>query len=172
MPNQKLARSGLLLILTAGPLLVFLFLYLFGKNRFEIDSYSIPLSALVNEPVAKSASGILLIPSKESIGPELARDYQNELKRISRFLESVEQKPSILEWNTGSLKPSPLADRLLSADTILEVTMAKGNGKKRLPASPRAFLFDASQNLRGVYGLCNSLSVDTLILEYKILTEQ
>ena len=172
MSNQKLARSGLLLILTAGPILVFLFLYIFGKNRFEIDSYSIPLSTLVIQPVPKSASPILLIPGEEMLGNGLTRDYQNQQKRISVFVDGVKMKPSILQWNQGNLVPTQVGERLLKADTVLETIMAKGKGQKRLPPPPRAFLFDSTQNLRGVYSVCNRLSVDTLILEYKILTGQ
>ncbi|HOY95418.1 MAG TPA: hypothetical protein PK509_06760 [Catalimonadaceae bacterium] len=180
MNFQKGARTGLLLFITAGPFLVFLFLYVFGENHFELDTY--PLKQDDFCFYKKEVKEALLVvdqsydPSKHSL-----KDYDNEMERLNVFWKKINSSPEIvplirpssLDSNStacpdGLVSPSALI--WLTVDTILPIQSAKGPGMKRLPKPPRAFLFDKNQNLRGVYGLCNGLSVDTLMLEYKILT--
>ena len=174
MPVSKLTRTGLLLFLTMGPLLVFLFLYVFGENQFELDRYPVearwmpangPMTALL---VSQSGEKTLVNP--------------NEWNRVEVFFQKMALKPGFYTGQNAAPPPGKVAWKpvLLSADmqvltekdTLLEVHTTEGIRKKRLPAPPRAFLFDAQHILRGVYGLNNSLSVDTLMLEYKILTRQ
>jgi hypothetical protein len=109
-------------------------------------------------------------------------DFENEQKRLDDFWKKKSSSPEILpvsrgsEVQTGGNLPNGTvkaeSEFWLSVDTVLDLQSAKGPIQRRLPPPPRAFLFDKNQNLRGVYGLCNSLSVDTLMLEYTILTNQ
>lgn len=171
MPLSKPTRTGLLLLLVAGPLLVFLFLYLFGENHFEISRYPIQLSDMAQNSTSVSPKGLILIPADSAIDPSLRREYANELRRLRTFLSTIEHKPDVLNWGERILLNS-VGSRLQYADTVFETTTILEKSIKRLPPAPRAFLFDSTQNLRGVYNLTSPLSVDTLILEYKILSRQ
>ncbi len=180
MNFQKGARTGLLLFITAGPFLVFLFLYVFGENHFELDTYPVKQSDFCfYKKEAKDA--LLFVDQSYDPARYSRKDYENEMERLNVFWKKIESSPEVVslvrpsatDSNStscpdGLVSPSSLF--LLSVDTVLPIQSAKGSGLKRLPKPPRAFLFDKNQNLRGVYGLCNGLSVDTLMLEYKILT--
>jgi hypothetical protein len=180
MNFQKGARTGLLLLITAGPCLVFVFLYLFGENHFELDTYPVKRNDFCfYKKEVKEA--LLVVDQTFDPAQYSLKDYDNEMKRLNVFWKKIGSspeivsliRPSALDSNSiacpdGLVSPSALL--WLTIDTILPVKSAKGHGLKRLPKPPRAFLFDKNQNLRGVYGLCNGLSVDTLMLEYKILT--
>ncbi len=174
----------MLLLITAGPFLVFVFLYLFGKNQFEIDTYPFAATFMKNEkaegPFFLADNGFLLSESEK-------KEYLNQVKRLEPFFNEKEVKPVWFTFSNASKDTSSENDfwpgkkqvtvneaflELAEKDTTLEIETAKGPGKKRLPPPPRAFLFDKKYNLRGVYGLCNSLSIDTLMLEFKILTNQ
>jgi hypothetical protein len=186
MQFLKKARTGLLLILTAGPFLVFLFLYLFGKNQFELDTY--PFS-FKKAQFQSEANCYLLTDFGYPIDFRKEKQFENQLKRLQPFFEEFSEKPffvgfeskisieavksnaktlGISQW----ILPNPGLLEMAEKDSVLSINTAKGPSEKRLPEPPRSFLFDKKGNLRGVYGLCNGLSVDTLMLEFKILTNQ
>ena len=180
MPIPKAARTGLLMFITLGPFLVFVFLYVFGKNKYELDTYGLTIS---NFPKEKKISGFPTIVFSEIETTSDRRDFLNEVNRLDVFFRKSELKPGILQLSSSGTVPKTkikieaissglIPDFWLNADTILPINTAKGKSSKRLPKPPRAFLFDTLNNLRGVYGLCNSESMDTLVLEYKILTEK
>jgi len=177
----KGARTGLLLLLTAGPILVFLFLYTFGKNHFELDTYPLkrPDFCQFQDTIPEA---LLFIDSNNPSKQISQKAFSQQKERLRVFWEKISSSPVIVPIKRidssdrlASTIPNGLvyqkAEFWLSADTVLEIQSAKGLSRKRLPAPPRAFLFDKNQNLRGVYGLCIGLSVDTLMLEYKILTD-
>ncbi len=180
MNFPKGARTGLLLFITAGPFLVFVFLYLFGENHFEIDTYPVkqPDFCFYKKDVKEA---LLVVDRSFDPAQYSLKDFDNELERLNVFWKKIDSSPEIVSLirpsgidSSSTSCPdglvSPSALFLITVDTILPIQSAKGPGLKRLPKPPRAFLFDKNQNLRGVYGLCNGLSVDTLMLEYKILT--
>ena len=170
MPVKGTARAGLLILLTAGPFLVFLFLYIFGKNNFELDRYPLKLSDILklkkNELQIKDA--FLLMDTSEFSGN--SAELNRQLKRISAFWEDAGSSPQILQLDS---KTSEIAVRStinwFEKDSVMKTITAKGAGMKALPQPPRSFLFDKNKTLRGVYSLINSKSVDTLMLEYRIL---
>jgi len=177
----KKVRSALLLFITVGPFLVFVFLYVFGKNKYELDTYPLTISNFPMEgQMVKSP--IVLLSNPEL--PKDKKDFQNEAVRLELFFKNFQRKPYFVSVDSQPVLPASklsinntFPSKLLPAfwfisDTVLEIKTAKGLNTKRLPKPPRAFLFDTLQNLRGVYGLCSSESMDTLMLEYKILTEQ
>ena len=179
MPVSAKARTGLLLFLTAGPFLVFLFLYLFGKNRYEIDRYG-PSAGDLLQTVRPLPETPLLIYDESTPGMCSREALLNQRSRIEDRWKHLGRGPE--EFFIPSSPPvTPDAVRQLgrkpgslawwTGDTIVGVETAKGPARKRLPEPPRAFLFDKKHNLRGVYGLCNRSSVDTLLLEYSILTD-
>lgn len=186
MPLNKKTKTGFLLLLVAGPFLVFLFLHLFGKNQFEIDLYPYQAGYLkklnTKGPVVVADDGRQLTDAK-------AKEYFRQWKRLEPFFADKKLKPFVVSFSSGGEGPSvgSLANfwkgkkrveadadflGLAMKDTVLETETAKGPSLKRLPPPPRVFLFDQKLNLRGVYGLSNSLYTDTLMLEYKILTNQ
>jgi hypothetical protein len=180
MPLPKTARTGILLFITLGPFLVFVFLYVFGKNKYELDSYGLKVSSFPKEEV-KSGAPIILFSQIETTSDR--RDFLNEVNRLDVFFKKSEFQPRILQLSDSGLVPKTklpiglvqnnlIPDFWLNSDTVLSINTAKGKSTKRLPKPPRAFLFDTLHNLRGVYGLCNSQSMDTLMLEFKILTEK
>jgi hypothetical protein len=163
------ARAGLLLLLTAGPFLVFLFLYLFGKNHFELDRYPATLKDFL--PVDRTVSGTFLLMDTASYdNPPGA--LKSQMKRLDAFWEDIGRKPETMLLNGTSADPSAGSQSWYSGIEPVQLTTVKGNSKKILPKPPRAFLFDEEKTLRGVYGLCNNKSVDTLMLEYRILTSE
>ena len=179
MALPKRARTGLLLFLTVGPFLVFLFLQIFGKNTYEIDKYPLTLSNFctwsqpVNNPL------LLMDEDPETYGFS-RNQYDKQIDRLHNFWKKTGSAPTeakIIHSSEGSASNADgriliRSEAWLSADTVLEIKTAKGKVKKRLPNPPRAFLFDQKQNLRGVYGLCNHLSIDTVLLEFTILSEK
>lgn len=168
MAFPKGTRAGLLLILTAGPFLVFLFLHLFGKNHFELDRYPLSLDAILKSQVNPGPEGLLLMDtSGAGCRPGQLRA---QLRRFSVFSEDFGKNPGILYLNSvaGTVLNATGREWLLEEKQVM-VKSARGKGKKRLPDPPRALLFDSSKTLRGVYGLCNEKSVDSLMLEYRIL---
>ena len=180
MPIPKTARTGLLMFITLGPFLVFVFLYVFGKNNYELDSYGLTISSFPKETKKSGAPTIVFCEIETTSN---RRDFLNEVNRLKVFFDKSELQPRMLQLSTTRILPasklkieaipsSTISDLWLNADTILPIQTAKGKSSKRLPKPPRAFLFDTLNNLRGVYGLCNSQSMDTLMLEYKILTEK
>ena len=160
----------MLILLTAGPFLVFLFLYVFGKNNFELDRYPLKLSDVLklkeNELQIKDA--FLLMDTSEFSGN--SAELNRQLKRISAFWEDAGSSPQVLQLDS---KTSEIAVRStinwFEKDSVMKTITAKGAGMKALPQPPRSFLFDKNKTLRGVYSLINSKSVDTLMLEYRIL---
>lgn len=162
------ARAGLLLLLTAGPFLVFLFLHLFGKNHFELDRYP-------------ASSGDFMLAEKKLSAPFFLMDtalygnkpaaLKSQFRRLDAFWEDFGKKPEMEMLNGNNPAILSLTGRnwLIRNDAIA-IHSVKGKAKKILPPPPRAFLFDEGKTLRGVYGLCNNKSVDTLMLEYRILT--
>lgn len=171
MSLSKPTRTGLLLLLVAGPLLVFFFLYLFGENHFEISRYPLRLQDIAQGNVGRISNGLLVLPADASIGPVLGKEYKNQIRRFDTFLSGLKGRPEIKNWG-DAIFPNQIGLRLQFTDTILKISTYHEKGLKRLPASPRAFLFDSTSQLRGVYNITDPLSVDTLILEYKILTNQ
>ena len=179
MPVSARARTGLMLFLTAGPLLVFVFLYLFGNNQYEIDRYSPGATDLVltGEPLP----GEPVLVYDESIPGACTREaFLNQRTRISDRWKYLGRKPAEFFIPISPSVNPPSGQRLArkpeslswwTGDTVVAIETAKGPALKRLPDPPRAFLFDKKHNLRGVYGLCNRSSVDTLLLEYSILTD-
>lgn len=167
MPSPSKARTGLLLFLAAGPILVFFFLYTFGKNKYTIDTYPLQLSELITGYKRVSAPLLVLDTSMAS------RTLKNERNRMEAYWDKINSRPEQLEIDSriADQKPAFLgqASSWVFSDTTVEIETVKGNFLKRLPPSPRAFLFDADQILRGVYGLEQRKSVDTLLLEYQIL---
>jgi hypothetical protein len=164
------ARAGLLLILTAGPFLVFLFLHLFGKNHFELDRYPAMLGDFLMEDRNVSESLILMDTALHGNQPQILK---GQFKRLDAFWEDFGKKPEILllDGNNSNLVKTTGRNWFFRNDAV-ELSSVKGKLKKNLPQPPRAFLFDASKTLRGVYGLCSNKSVDTLMLEYRILTSE
>ena len=186
MPFTKKTRTGFLLLLVGGPFLVFLFLYLFGKNRFETDSYPYKAGFLKN---LNAQSPVLIGDDGSRLNEREKKEYLNQWKRLDPFFAEKKIKPLTGWFCTENLQvegPSSSGFRkdkirvnpdsvfliLARKDTTLDIITAKGPARKRLPAPPRAFLFDENLNLRGVYGLFNSRDTDTLMLEFKILTNQ
>lgn len=165
MPIPKGTRAGLLLILTAGPFLVFLFLHLFGKNHFELDRYQLTLPEISNSKKSVSENGLLLLDTAG--GPCNPGEWKAQLKRFELFTEDFGYKPELWFPESGVLNSNAM-DWLRERKTA-DVKLARGNGKKVLPEPPRALLFDSEKTLRGVYGLCSNKSVDSLMLEYRIL---
>lgn len=161
-PNK--ARTGLLLFLAAGPILVFFFLYTFGKNQYSLDSYPLHLADLVPGVSAKPSPLLVLDTANAD-----QRTFRNEQKRIESYWDKIQSQPELLIVNSREASLNPEAASWFSSDTVVEITTVKGKSLKRLPRPPRGFLFDEGQNLRGVYGLELSKSVDTLLLEYQIL---
>lgn len=169
MAFQKKARAGLLLFLTAGPFLVFLFLYLFGKNHFELDRYKANSRDFFNGSFQGSAC--LLLLDTGTYGGNAAA-MRSQLARISTFWEDLGEHPQeiiIDAQNSRLIRES--AKPWFNTDRIESVQGARENSRKRLPAPPRAFLFDENKTLRGIYGLTDNKSVDTLMLEYRILID-
>lgn len=168
MASPKGTRIGLLLILTAGPFLVFLFLHLFGKNHFELDRYETNLKELMPGIIPAGDNGFLLADTGNSYCENQA--FKAQINRFVLFTEDFGKKPSIQFFSSSGNSGLSLKgkDWFLS-DKVVPVKSARGSGVKQLPSPPRAFLFDSSENLRGVYGLCNEKSVDSLMLEYQIL---
>jgi len=181
MAIPKGARTGLLLFLTAGPFLVFLFLQIFGKNKYEVDTYPTTLSRFCywKQPLTKP---LLLLDEDPASYGFSKNQYLKQLDRLHNFWEKTgsspteatlvhpSDQPAGKEFKEGEVLLQGLP--WLSVDTVLKIQTAKGPVRKRLPKPPRAFLFDQNQNLRGVYGLCNHLSVDTILLEYTILIDK
>jgi hypothetical protein len=165
MPSPKGTRAGLLLILTAGPFLVFLFLHLFGKNHFELDRYQARLGELVNKQRPVSEKGLLLLDTADT--PCRPEEWKAQLRRFELFTEDFGDKPEW--WFPSKADLNSTAMDWLRERKTADVKSARGSGKKVLPDPPRALLFDSEKTLRGVYGLCNDRSVDSLMLEYRIL---
>ena len=167
MSNPSKARTGLLLFLAAGPILVFFFLYTFGKNKYTIDTYPLRLSDLISTQEVISDPLLVLDTSLAS------RTLGNERNRMEAYWEKINSRPRILEIDSRKSGQRPAfvsqAGSWLFSDTTVEIETVKGKRLKRLPEPPRGFLFDQEQNLRGVYGLEQRKSVDTLLLEYQIL---
>lgn len=186
MPLNKKTRTGLLLLLVAGPFLVFLFLHLFGKNQFEIDLYPYQAGYLKK---LNARGAVLVADDGRQLTDAKAKEYFRQWKRLDLFFAEKKLKPVMVSFSAGAedssdglwadfregkktMEPDAGFLDLALKDTVLEIKTAKGPSLKRLPPPPRAFLFDQNLNLRGVYGLSNSLYTDTLMLEYKILTNQ
>ena len=168
MAFPKGARAGLLLFLTAGPFLVFLFLHLFGKNHFEIDRYPVKMNDLFVSPTDKILKEVIFIDTNRTYCNKSSLNAQ--LERIRRFGEDIQPAPDCRFLNSedaGILTPDG-ADWFRN-EKLVNLESARSKGKKKLPPPPRAMLFDQGKNLRGVYGLCEDKSVDTLMLEYRIL---
>ena len=170
MPIIGKARAGLLIFLTAGPFLVFLFLYVFGKNNFELDQYPLQISDFLKqkEGVPQLKGAFLLMDTSDSFGN--SAELNRQLKRISAFWEDAGSSPQILQIDskTSAIVVNSTIN-WFEKDSVLKTNTAKGAGMKALPQPPRSFLFDKNKTLRGVYSLINSKSVDTLMLEYRIL---
>lgn len=167
MPSPSRARTGLLLFLAAGPILVFFFLYTFGKNKYTIDTYSLKLPELV-AGYEKVSEPLLVLDTSQA-----SQTLKNERNRMEAYWDKISSRPRHLELDSRSATQKPgflgQAGSWVFSDTTVEIETVKGKSLKRLPPSPRAFLFDADQILRGVYGLEQRKSVDTLLLEYQIL---
>ena len=164
------ARAGLLLFLTAGPFLVFLFLYLFGKNHFELDRYPAKSDDFLTEDFATGQNLLILDTNLYSCKKSALK---SQLGRLAAFWEDAGSQPEMLLLegaNTGFL--NQLGRSWFQNQMSVSLTSAKGQLEKKLPDPPRAFLFDKEKTLRGVYGLCSNKSVDTLMLEYRILTSE
>jgi len=169
------------MFITLGPFLVFVFLYVFGKNKFELDDYNLKLTGLPKN-VSTPATPFILFSNLETTSQR--RDFLNEVNRLDVFFKKSDLQPRFFQLSSTGLIPDSkikiegtlpleiIQDFWLHSDTVLTIQTAKGKTSKRLPKPPRAFLFDTLNNLRGVYELCNSQSMDTLMLEYKILTEK
>lgn len=167
MTYPRKARAGLLLILTAGPFLVFLFLHLFGKNHFELDRYPVKSDDLLME---EAAAGQNLLVMDTNLYSCKKSALKSQFGRLDAFWEDAGNQPEMLILNgenTGIL--NHLGRRWFLDDMDVSLKSVKGQQRKKLPPPPRAFLFDEAKTLRGVYGLCNNKSVDTLMLEYRIL---
>ncbi|HRH34355.1 MAG TPA: hypothetical protein PKY12_04820 [Catalimonadaceae bacterium] len=165
MTTRKLTRTGLLLLLTAGPFLVFLFLYVFGKNQYVVDTYPIQLK------IAKSQSDKeikILLPASDNL--ELAQKKQ--IDRISSFISDSGIEPGRFYYTDSMAKADSQLALWVNCDTILPIQTAKGPSLKELPGKPRIFLMDEQNQIRGVYNLSSSLSVDTLMLELTILSKK
>ena len=160
------ARAGLLLLLTAGPFLVFLFLHLFGKNHFELDRY--PASARDFLVVESKISEPFFLMDTSLYGNKPAA-LKSQFRRLDAFWEDLGKKPEIVMFDAESSQLKVDGKDWFSRNDAVEIRSVKGKGKKSLPNPPRAFLFDEAKTLRGVYGLSNNKSVDTLMLEYRIL---
>ena len=167
MSTQRKARAGLLLFLTAGPFLVFLFLYIFGKNHFELDRYPASSADFLKSSNSKPGNLLLMDTVNRSCSPAAMK---SQLSRLGTFWEDLGASPEIvlLDPEKSELIKPESRSWFLSPKTET-IELAKGKSEKILPEPPRAFLFDRDKNLRGVYGLCNNKSVDTLMLEYRIL---
>lgn len=164
MDSRKLTRTGLLLLLTAGPFLVFLFLFVFGENRYVLDTYPIDFG--------KSKFGaddkIKLITPE----PDLLKSAeQMQLDRITTFVSNSGIDPTFFYYSSSTIAKFQALAFWLKCDTTIPIQTAKGPSKKSLPEYPRLFLLDKQKRVRGVYSLSNSLSVDTLMLELTILSK-
>lgn len=180
MARSKATRTVLLLFLTAGPFLVFLFLYLFGKNRYYLDYYPVTFPIELSE---KQKSPSLIIPKVAS----LTQIEFRQLDRVKRYFIQNEEKINVMGYSTnwvipvdsiGSAFPIDSTNRmsmphdlrsLIYSDSIFPIISAKGPSRKKLPELPRMVLLDEQFKVRGVYSLASPLSVDTLMLEFKIL---
>lgn len=165
MPSPKGTRAGLLLLLTAGPFLVFLFLHLFGKNHFELDRYPLQLNEITGSQKSVKENGLLILDT--SGAPCKPGEWKAQLNRFQLFTEDFGHQPEC--WFPETTVLNTTAINWLRERKTSEVKSARGTGKKVLPEPPRALLFDGEKTLRGVYGLCNSKSIDSLMLEYQIL---
>ena len=167
MKFPRKARAGLLLFLTAGPFLVFLFLHLFGKNHFELDRYPLGYGDLFKEEAA-AAEELLVLDT--SVNQSSAAAVASQLRRLDAFWEDAGDQPDLI-WLDGqnSSMLNQLGRSWFLDELSVSLTSVKGKTTKKLPAPPRAFLFDKEKTLRGVYGLWSNKSVDTLMLEYRIL---
>lgn len=158
MALSKATRTGLLLLITGGPFLVFLFLFIFGKNQYELDTYPFQLEEQHTGEIK------LLLPPSENMG----RVETDQWKRVENFFAKINSRPKIQNMILDSVNPS---FRFWSiVDTIVPIQTAKGPNRKRLPGKPRLFLLDKQNLVRGVYSLSDPLSVDTLMIEYSVLT--
>lgn len=160
MARSKLTRTGLLLLLTAGPFLVFLFLFIFGKNRFTLDLYPISI------PQTNLGKIRLVIPDEALAN----RSGQDQWSRAQMFFEKINSTPEVEFLKSDS--SSSFWRFWLEKDTVLEIETAKGPSEKGLPNKPRLFLVDKQNRIRGVYTISNPLSMDTLMLEYSILINE
>jgi hypothetical protein len=168
MALSKGTRAGLLLVLTAGPFLVFLFLYLFGKNHFELDRYPLQLNEIFIGEKKVGPEGLLLMDTVS--GSCLSADRTAQNRRLAVFWEDFGRQPEILRLNPADNKNiNAKGLDWFTEKTSQRVKSARGELLKILPPPPRALLFDDAKTLRGVYGLCNDKSVDSLMLEYRIL---
>ena len=168
MALPKGTRIGLLLILTAGPFLVFLFLYLFGKNHFETDRYDVSLRDILPGGLVKAEKGFLLA---DTGNPACGKNsLKAQIRRFELFTEDFGQRPAIqLIYAAGHPGLSSMGREWFLSAKYAKVKTARSSGGKHLPPPPRALLFDSAKTLRGVYGLCDEKSVDSLMLEYRIL---
>jgi hypothetical protein len=173
MAFPKGARTGLLLILTTGPILVILFLYLFGKNNYSIDQYNLQLKDFA--VISDSRPGLILLFDTTALGSESNRlEFMRQKDRLDAYWRKMKSSPkAYFPANQGNNPPVflPAARAWRIQDTVVEIQTAQSSDLKRLPQPPRAFLFDEKKNLRGVYGLCNALSMDTLMLEFSIANQ-
>jgi hypothetical protein len=167
MTSPRKARAGLLLLLMAGPFLVFLFLHLFGKNHFELDRY--PAASGDFLAVERKISAPFFLMDTALYGNKPAA-LKSQFRRLDAFWEDLGKKPEILmlDVESSQLLKAEAKDWFFRNEAV-EVQSVKGLSKKTLPNPPRAFLFDEAKTLRGIYGLCSNKSVDTLMLEYRIL---
>jgi len=95
---------------------------------------------------------------------------ESQFRRLDAFWEDLGKKPEVLMLDGSNSANLTLPGRnWMVRNDAVAIRSVKGKAKKVLPSPPRAFLFDDAKTLRGVYGLCNNKSVDTLMLEYRIL---
>jgi len=99
MQTGTVARTGLLLFLTAGPLLVFLFLYFFGKNEFELDRYQVHSPSF---PAAYQTKALLLLPSQHLITGTERNAFRNEANRVVKFVSGSAGSIKILRYGLGA----------------------------------------------------------------------
>lgn len=180
MQSRFSAKTGLLFLLTIVPVLVLFFLYLFGKNQYNLDLY--PASGAFLSDKKPAEFGVILLPSSSDLSDFQKRAYTAQMSRLSRFIGSLPLGPQVFAYGSDSLALRPFFPAIKSvslptdfssvylSDTVLPITTAKGEAKKRLPKLPRAYFFDNNLALRGVYCMTESPYIDTLILEYKIFT--
>lgn len=162
MALSKATRTGLLLLITGGPFLVFLFLFIFGKNQYELDTYPFNFQQQGEGEIT------ILLPPENKIG----RGESDQWKRVERFFSKINSRPRIQNISGDSIHHDPAFFFWSEVDTIVPIKTARGPNKKRLPGKPRLFLVDKQNRVRGVYSLSSPLSVDTLMIEYSVLTNK
>jgi protein SCO1 len=179
MPAPRPLKNALLIATLVIPAAIFVFLKLFGDNRFQIPVFYQQEAPLLSEdcpdvslPYTVEDSRIPMEALPEGFSElitfypsacEDCKELQNQLRRITEIFDT---KPLRSVW----LGEAPVVEGLLrvSADSARFLQQCV----LFLPQGNTSVLLDAKRRIRGHYNLMDREEADRLIVEIKILLNE